>query len=235
MSTTDRVLNVVLVAAAVLMAGVVIRREVAPAQGPVVIDRPDAPPRFVEAWREKILPHSIPLGDSTRPVQIVEFADFECPYCRKFDSTMHQIELAYPGKVSRYFIHFPLSAIHRFAMPAALAADCAGKQGKVAAMHDALFAKQDSFGLRPWKSYARDAGISDTSAFADCIALRNRAQLIVDGLETGKRWQVEATPTVIVNGWRFIHPPRDSTLRETIVALLSGKRPPIADTKAGTN
>lgn len=229
MPSIDRVLNITLVAAAVVMTVAVARRELRPSVPPSS-SRQTLPPRMQKAWTD-ILPHAVALGDSKGPVQIIEFADFECPFCRKFDSTVRVVTAAYPAKISRYFVHYPLSTIHRFAVPAARAADCAGKLGRFVAMHDLLFAKQDSFGLKPWVSYARESGITDTSSFEDCITMTDRIPLVADGIQTGKQLNIDATPTVIINGWRFVHPPSDSVLRETIDALLAGKRPPAADRK----
>src|SRR6185437_2837175 len=127
MNSIDRALNVSIAVAALAMAGVVVRREMAPSIP--TIPGANLPPRFVSTWKD-LLPHAIPLGDSSGAVKVIEFADFECPFCRRFDSTMHVVVARYPGQVSRYFVHFPLPTLHRFALPAARAAECAGRLGR---------------------------------------------------------------------------------------------------------
>jgi hypothetical protein len=73
----------------------------------------------------------------------------------------------------------------------------------------ALFAKQDSFGLRPWLAYAKDARLDDSSRFQNCMSARNTADRVDSGLALGARYHVHSTPTVIINGWRCAHPPTE--------------------------
>jgi protein-disulfide isomerase len=108
------------------------------------------------------------MGPANAPVTIIEFADFECPVCRKFElGALRYIRNRYPNDVQVVFRHWPLP-YHRFAYPAARAAECAGAQGKFEAYHDLLYEKQDSLGLKSFDSFARDAGVADLTVFATC-------------------------------------------------------------------
>src|SRR5205823_3620191 len=81
-------------------------------------------------------------GDPNSVVTIVEFADFQCPYCKQTEATLNDLLRKYPGQVKLAFRDFPLGSIHPYAEKAAEAARCAGKQGKFWEFHDALFTNQ---------------------------------------------------------------------------------------------
>lgn len=216
----ERIALIVLCLSAVAMAGTMVR-QASRSAGPQRV--PEAPPTRVSNW-ESLSASAITIGNAGNAVRVLEFADFECPFCRKFDSTMRAIETANPRTVTRLFVHHPLK-MHRFAIPAARAAECAGEQSKFSEMHDLLFVKQDSLGLKPWISYARDAGIANTAEFERCIGRTTPFPRIEAGTALAEAYQVKGTPTVIINGWRFSRPPSDSILLLTIRNLVAGKGP----------
>jgi protein-disulfide isomerase len=94
---------------------------------------------------------------------------------------------------------------HRFAKLAATAAECAGEQNRFAAMHDLLFQKQDSFGIKPWSNFATESGVIDSARFAQCFSNNPIQPKIAAGLALGDSIKLTATPTVIINGWRMYH------------------------------
>ena len=152
------------------------------------------------------------IGDSlpTDKVLVVEFSDLECPFCRRFHTALAAaVDSIGPEKFKMHFAHFPLPQ-HRFAIPAAKAAECARTQGKFNQFVASVFSSQDSLGLKEWTQIAHDAGVADTSALARCTLLQAMPTAIVDGIASGKRLGVKGTPTVIVNGWRFSIAPYDS-------------------------
>jgi protein-disulfide isomerase len=213
-SFADRVTSTTLAIAAIVIAATYAHREFAPQRARRA---PAAAPTYVSDW-QRLLPGSLVVGDSSAPIKILEFADFECPFCRNADSVYRQVKKTYGRRVALYFLHFPLG-IHRFAMPAARAAECAAAEGRFGAFHDALYDKQDSLGLKSWGSFAADAGISDTTSFARCAhgtAVLPRVQW---DISQANRLQVTGTPTVLVNGWRFSAPPSFDQLDSTIQAL----------------
>jgi hypothetical protein len=104
------------------------------------------------------------------------------------------------------FVHFPLP-IHRFAVQAAQATECASLKGRFLNFIDAVYRKQDSLGLKSWGSYALEAGIVDTAAIARCAHDSTPFKRVEAGRELGLRWQILGTPTVIINGLRYASPP----------------------------
>ena len=142
------------------------------------------------------------IGDSTAPIKIVEFSDLECPICRTFNERIQEVITPSSRDVALVFVHFPLP-MHRFARPAARAAECANDQSRFGKFIDIVYAKQDSLGLKSWGSFAAEAGISDTIQFVKCTAGASKLSKIEEGLAAGTRIKVQGTPTVVINGWRF--------------------------------
>jgi protein-disulfide isomerase len=196
-----------LVLCAIAIAAVAVHREFADptpsARRPEIV-----PPVYIQNW-ETFSSVGTWIGDSTAKVRIVEFTDYECPFCRRFHEHVRELQQSMKAEFSLLVIPFPLPG-HRFARPAALAAECAGRQGRWGTFHDALFAKQDSFGLKSWISYAKEAGIRDTMTFASCAAMRTHSDKIDSAVALGNRLKLTGTPTVIINGWRYSEPPLDS-------------------------
>ena len=153
---------------------------------------------------------------------VVEFGDFECPFCARFERAFREVKARYGRKVALVFLDDPLS-IPRFALPAARAARCAGIQDRFGQYHDALFAHQDSLGLKPWTSYAIDAGVGDTVAFARCTRSNAAVTQVQAGQALAAKLGIRATPTIIVNGWRFATPPSDSLLLAVVAGVIAGK------------
>lgn len=200
----------VIVMSAVAVAFADLHREVtggakpsATAYGP-----PVAIKDYKKAWAA-VLQVGTPMGDTSAPVKIVEFADLECPGCRAFYERVRQLPESLQSQMALVFVHYPLP-MHRFALGAARATECARGEHKFAAMVDALFSKQDSLGLKTWVSYSVDAGLRDTAAFARCVSSSAAMSLVEAGRSLGRKMDVNGTPTVIVNGWRFQSPPYDS-------------------------
>lgn len=197
----DRLLTAVLVIAAAAMAVTFVHRQ---ATGDV--DRGPAHSRTaVKDW-SSLVRSGVLVGDSTAKVKVVEFGDFECPFCRRADSVFRVVKEKYGSDVALVYVHFPLT-IHRFAIPAARASECAADQGKFAEMHDLLFRKQDSLGLKSWASYARESGVADSVTFDQCVSRSDIPLRVQIGLDLGRALGLHGTPVVIVNGWRLEPPP----------------------------
>jgi len=116
------------------------------------------------------------IGPVDAPITIIEFSDYECPYCARWHVEVFQRLLQdYPEEVRIVYRDFPLSSIHPNAVPAAEAANCAGEQGQFWEFHDKLFEK--TYGLSPsaYQQYAADLGL-DVEAFDQCVAERRYQQ-----------------------------------------------------------
>jgi len=92
-------------------------------------------------------------------------------------------------------------------------------------MYDRLYDGQDSLGLKSWASFALSAGVRDTSRFNRCVTQPGVPSQIQAGLDAGARLGVRATPTIVVNGWRFARPPTPIELSKAIDSIVAGRRP----------
>lgn len=178
-------------------------------------------PQSVKDWSE-VVAGGIPEGDEAAPVTVVVFDDLECPFCRSFHQAARAVQARFPRDVRLVVNHFPLTN-HRFAMPAALAAECAGQQERFMAFLDVVYAKQDSLGLKSWASYAVDAGVGDSSAFVKCVAASTSHPRVEQNLALGRRIGIKVTPTVMINSWALPVPPREDMLEALVKILLSGE------------
>ena len=137
-------------------------------------------------------------GPEGAPVTIVEFSDFQCPYCRSVQPTLKRLAEVYGDKVRLVYKHLPLTDIHPRAMPAALAAFCAGEQEAFWQYHDVLFASDD---LSPeWlgKTAAR-LGLN-LPRFESCLGSEKARAAILADAQEARRLGINGTPTFVING-----------------------------------
>ncbi|MBU1111270.1 MAG: thioredoxin domain-containing protein [Nanoarchaeota archaeon] len=140
-------------------------------------------------------------GNADALVTIVEFSDFECPFCGRYvQDTYPSIVENYidTGKVKYVFRDFPLS-FHANAQKAGEAAECAGEQGMYWEMHDLLFANQNALGIASLKAYADDLGL-DTGDIDECLDSGAMADEIAQDMADGQRYGVSGTPAFFING-----------------------------------
>jgi protein-disulfide isomerase len=142
----DDALSIILTAAAVLIAAVVVWRQFIPATPAQGVTAGAGGPEFYVDW-STMLPSGIVIGDTAAPVKIVEFADLECPFCRQFhQATLPEVKEEFGARLALVLMHLPL-AMHRFAKPAARAAECAEQQGRFAEIDSGLIIA-DRLGVR---------------------------------------------------------------------------------------
>ena len=138
-------------------------------------------------------------GDPAAPVTIVEFSDFECPFCTRVQPTLQEVLAKYPGRVRLAYRDFPLRDIHPQSQSAAEASRCAAEQGKFWEYHDALFADRSKLDAPGLAAQARSLGL-DEKRFSSCLdSGKFRAQVQAD-LDEGARAGVSGTPAFFVNG-----------------------------------
>ena len=149
--------------------------------------------------------YNLPAGNSptTGPadaaITITEFSDYQCPYCARSEPLVKQALQAYPDQARLVFKHFPLTTIHPQAMPAALAAAAAQKQGKFWEMHEKLFANQRALAPEQLKQYAGDIGL-DVAKFEADMQSDEVKKAVQEDVELAQRVGVRGTPTIFVNG-----------------------------------
>lgn len=144
-------------------------------------------------------------GSPMAQVTIVEFSDFECPYCGRAHPVVQQLLNEFEGRVRVVFKNFPLSA-HPHAMSAARAAVAAGNQGKFWEMHDLLFEHQTQLEDEDIEGYAEQLGL-DMERFRTDMAAPETQRRIEQDKEEGQQAGVEGTPTFFIDGRRFQEPP----------------------------
>lgn len=221
-SKWDNVLTATLVTCALITTGLVVHRELS-----APTPRPDSSlrrkPTFIENWKAQ-LDRGVRLGPPEAAVQVIEFGDFECPFCAAYHVDLKALREKYPEQVALSYIHFPLP-MHQFALPAARAAECAGEQGRFEPMHDRLFEQQREFGRKTWGEFAIEAGVPDPPAFESCIQSTADVPRIINGTRLGRKLDVPGTPTVVVNGWMLPSPPSAEELERMVQAILAGREP----------
>jgi protein-disulfide isomerase len=141
-------------------------------------------------------------GPATAPVQIVEFSDFQCPYCSRLLPTLQQVKQKYGDKIHLTFRQYPLP-IHNNAPKAAEAALCANDQGKFWQMHDAMFADQGGLAADGLKAKAGKIEGLKADVFNSCLDSGKHAEEVKKDIAAGSAAGVNGTPAMFVNG-RFI-------------------------------
>ncbi|MBI4021357.1 MAG: DsbA family protein [Candidatus Aenigmarchaeota archaeon] len=139
------------------------------------------------------------LGSDDAPVTIIEFSDFQCPFCGRFyDQTELQLKQDYvdTGKLRIIYRDFPLS-FHPEAQPAAEAAECANEQGKFWEFHDKIFENQATMSAAAYKQWASDLGMN-VDQFTSCVETGKYRSEVQADLDAGVAAGVSGTPTVFV-------------------------------------
>ncbi|MBT5023328.1 thioredoxin domain-containing protein [Candidatus Woesearchaeota archaeon] len=163
------------------------------------------PQEPIDVDEETLMDDDAIKGDLDAPVTIVEFSEFECPFCAKFYSdTYLKIKSEYidTGKVRIVFRDFPLG-FHANAQKAAEAAECAGDQDMYYDMHDMLFEDGVVGGVTTFKKYAKELGL-DTEEFDECLDSDKHAQEVQDDMAAGSSFGVSGTPAFFINGQKIV-------------------------------
>jgi protein-disulfide isomerase len=157
------------------------------------------------------------LGPPSAPITLVEFSDFQCPYCIAAVPHIRAVMSAYPTQVKLIFKEYPLD-IHSQAEQAAYAALAAQKQGKFWAMHDAMFANRD-LSRENILALAQKSGLDMKRFQADWDSTDVRETVVRD-IQDGDRAGVQGTPTIFINGKRYNGPIIESSLKPVLEAEL---------------
>jgi protein-disulfide isomerase len=137
-------------------------------------------------------------GNPNAKIKIVEFSDFQCPFCDKARVEISKVTAAFPNDVAFYFLHFPLDS-HPEARPAAVAAECANRQGKFWELHDKMFENQASLSSANIDQYAQGLGL-DMTKYNTCKADPEVMKMVDADMAQGEEAGVEGTPSFFING-----------------------------------
>jgi protein-disulfide isomerase len=149
------------------------------------------PPRFAAE-------PSMTRGAADAAVTIFEWSDYQCPFCRRAEETLARLLVEFPGSVRIVYKDFPLRS-HDRALPAALAARCAGAQGRYWEYHDLLFVAQPDFSRDELVGYAKRLGL-DVPSFATCLDGERFRDAVRADQREGRDAGVQYTPTFFING-----------------------------------
>jgi protein-disulfide isomerase len=138
------------------------------------------------------------LGNPDAPVTLLEYGDYECPYCAAAAPVLRQVVTESGGRVRLIFRNFPLADTHPHALTAALAVEAAGAQGAYWPMHDLLFAHQDRLGDADLRAYADELGIDGSRVVG--AAAQEFADKIESDFDAALDEGVSGTPTLIIDG-----------------------------------
>jgi len=140
-------------------------------------------------------------GNKDAAVTLVEYSDFQCPYCLRFTPTVEKALQEFPNDVRLVYRHFPLNSIHPNAQKSAEASECASEQWKFWEMHDKIFEQNaaNNMSVAEWKQLASDMGL-DTAKFNDCLDSDKYASLVQQNAAGGQAAGVRGTPATFVNG-----------------------------------
>jgi protein-disulfide isomerase len=154
---------------------------------------------LIEPYRVPVEVGNAPVrGNPKAPVTVVEFSDFQCPYCVRARPTVARVRETYGDRVRWVFRHFPLD-FHAQARKAGEAAACAGEQGRFWEMHDLLWANTAKLQVADLKVHAASLGL-DTAAFGQCLDSGREAALVEGDAAAGQGYGVSGTPAFFVNG-----------------------------------
>lgn len=188
--TLENVVTLVLVVCALVVTVAVVRKEFTARGGSPTADEP----REINGWRD-LTSAGIWLGSRDAPVVIVEFADFQCPFCAVAARSLRELR-SRVDEVAILYRHFPLDAIHPHATDAAIAAECAAAQGMFEAYHDLLFAEQRAIGSIEWTDFGERAGVPSDVRILD---LYGRELVVEPGRGGSARSPMGRTPVDAVH------------------------------------
>jgi protein-disulfide isomerase len=205
-----------MVLCAVLVTGMAVRRQFFSTPSAAAAGPP--PPREIRDWKRLAEAGQL-LGAADARVTIVEFSDFQCPFCATLSRTIRSMQQRDPSVFRVVYRHYPL-AQHTHAAAAGVAAECAAQQRRFGEYHDVLFANQDSIGTRPWTRFAANAGVADTVAFKRCMAAPAAKARVDEDARAAARLRLPGTPSLIVNGRLY----SGGVTEEELSALISASR-----------
>ena len=162
------------------------------------------------------------LGPSDAPVTLLEYFDFQCPYCAQAESPLRSTLDTFDAQAALIVRHFPLTQIHQWAGPAAVASEAASNQGRFWEMHDRLFALQQELSMETIMDIAGELGLDRAQFLTDFQSQKvfNRVNRdISEGLHAG----VEGTPTVFINGSLLNQDVSTESLGEAVRAHLRSR------------
>ena len=190
--------------------------------GPVV----QAPVTQEPQYRRYEIPteNAYALGPADAPITLVEFSDYQCPFCRRWHAEVYEPLLAaYPGQIRFVYRHLPLDSIHPDAISAAEAAMCAGEQDAYWPFHEKLFSSE-ALGNQVYVQYAEELGL-DVQTFAACVSERKYQEAVAADTNFAIDLGIRSTPTFFINGLAIVGAQPLDVFKQVIDKELAGEIP----------
>ena len=165
------------------------------------------------------------IGPDDAPITIVEFSDYECPYCRSWHNDVFaRLQEEYPQQVRLVYRDFPLSSIHANAVPAAEAANCANEQDKFWPFHENLFSMELGLSDEAYQEYASRLGMN-VQAFLECMESGRYQTEVQADYQFASDLGVRSTPTFFINGIAVVGAQPFDVFKQVIDKELAGEIP----------
>ncbi len=156
---------------------------------------------YVPNWKRLLIGRPVSIGSSSAQIKIIEFSDYQCPYCRELEPQLIDLAKKYPARFAIVRYNFPLVKIHSGALPAAVASVCAGAQHVYYKFQQEMFrAKLINIKRSDIVALARSAHVPNVQEFKECLGTKSAIRKVDQDIRIGKRIGVTGTPTMIING-----------------------------------
>lgn len=187
-----------------------------------IAEAPTTEPQFV---RYDIPTEGYPsFGPADAPITIVEFSDFQCPFCRRFHDDTYQALLdAYPNQIRFVYRNLPLTSIHPDAMPSAVASLCANDQNAYWDYHEKLFSSE-ALDEATFIEYATDLSLN-VDEFTACLSSGKHDEFIQQDMDFALGLGIQSTPTFFINGLAIVGAQPLSSFQQLIDQELAGEIP----------
>lgn len=186
--------SIILALCAIIITFLVVKQE-------ILEEKPNvAEVEYIEDW--ETLDVSEISGDPLEnKVHIIEFYDYQCPFCKKVQPEIELLKEKFGRNISFSYAHYPLD-YHKSAVDAAIAVECAGNQGKFSEYHNQLFQNQDSLdlGTLSFMNLASNVNVPNLDTFTDCFNNKETKNIVNAGIKLGRKIGVNSIPTFIING-----------------------------------
>lgn len=154
--------------------------------------------KHINAWKYLINNRPVNIGKNNAKVKIVEFSDYQCPYCRELDPNLQELVKQSQGSVAIVRYDYPLTVIHEYAYKAAIASKCAAAQGIYGPYETDLF--KANLATADWVGLARKENVPYIQEFAKCVGTNQTAPLVKKDIDIASQIGIKATPTLVING-----------------------------------
>jgi protein-disulfide isomerase len=163
------------------------------------------------------------LGPEDASITIIEFSDFECPYCRRWhQEVLPQLIEDYPDQVRLVYRDFPLTSIHANAVPAAIAANCAAEQDGYWEFNELLFNSEQGLSSDAYQQYAEEIGL-DMESFTECLDSNRYEDEVLADFEFASQLGIRSTPTFFINGIALVGAQPYEVFKQVIDQELAGE------------